>query len=91
MKKSLNLLNGLIFSQALLLELIKKKGMNRQVAYDIVQKNAMEVWKTKKNFLEVIKKDKKIIGIISDSELKKLFNERNYLKEIDFIFSKVFK
>ena len=69
MKKNLNLLNGLVFSQALLLELIEKKGMDRQVAYDIVQKNAMLVWKTKENFLEVIKKDKRINGVISDSEL----------------------
>ena len=91
MKKNLNLLNGLVFSQALLLELIEKKGIDRQVAYDIVQKNSMTVWKTKKNFLDVVKKDKRINGIISDSELKKLFNEKNYLKKIDYIFSKVFK
>ena len=91
MKKNLNLLNGLVFSQALFLELIKKKGMDRQVAYDIVQKNAMTVWKTNKNFLEIIKKDKRINSIISDFELKKLFNEKNYLKKIDYIFSKVFK
>ena len=91
MKKNLNLLNGLVFSQALLLELIEKKGVDRQVAYDIVQKNSMTVWKNKENFLDVIKKDKRINGIISDSELKKLFNEKNYLKKIDYIFSKVFK
>ena len=91
MKKNLNLLNGLVFSQALLLELIEKKGIDRQVAYDIVQKNSMTVWKNKENFLDVIKKDKRINGIISDSELKKLFNEKNYLKKIDYIFSKVFK
>ena len=91
MKKNLNLLNGLVFSQALLLELIEKKGINRQMAYDIVQKNAMIVWKTKENFLDVIKKDKRINGVISDSELKKLFNEKNYLKKINYIFSKVFK
>ena len=90
MKKNLNLLNGLVFSQALLLELIDKKGIDRQKAYDIIQKNAMTVWKTKKNFLEVIRKDKRINTVISDSELKKLFNEKNYLKKIDYIFSKVF-
>ena len=91
MKKNLNLLNGLIFSQALLLELIEKKGVDRQIAYDIVQKNAMTVWKTKKDFLSIIKKDKIISKAISYSELEKLFNEKNYLKKIDFIFSKIFK
>jgi len=90
MKKNLDLLKGLIFSQALLLVMIDKKGMERQKAYNIVQKNAMNVWKSKKSFLETIKKDKDIRGILSDSELSKLFNTNNYLKKIDYIFSKIF-
>jgi len=80
MKKNLDLLNGLVFSQALLLLMIDKKGMERQKAYNIVQKNAMNVWKSKKSFLETIKEDKDIRGILSDSELSKLFNANNYLK-----------
>ena len=90
MKKNLDLLKGLIFSQALLLVMIDKKGMERQKAYNIVQKNAMNVWKSKKSFLETIKEDKDIRGILSDSELSKLFNVNNYLKRIDYIFSKTF-
>ena len=90
MKKNLDLLKGLIFSQALLLVMIDKKGMERQKAYNIVQKNAMNVWKSKKSFLEIIKEDQDIRGILSDSELSKLFNANNYLKKIDYIFSKIF-
>ena len=90
MKKNLDLLNGLVFSQALLLLMIDKKGMERQKAYNIVQKNAMDVWNSKKNFLETIKKDRDIRGILNDSELSKLFNTNNYLKKIDYIFSKIF-
>jgi len=90
MKKNLDLLNGLVFSQALLLLMIDKKGMERQKAYNIVQKNAMDVWNSKKNFLETIKKDKNVRGILNDSELSKLFNTNNYLKKIDYIFSKTF-
>ena len=90
MKKNLDLLNGLVFSQALLLLMIDKKGMERQKAYNIVQKNAMDVWNSKKNFLETIKKDRNIRGILNDSELSKLFNTNNYLKKIDYIFSKTF-
>ena len=44
----------------------------------------------KKSFLETIKEDKDIRGILSDSELSKLFNTNNYLKKIDYIFSKIF-
>jgi len=69
MKKNLDLLNGLVFSQALLLLMIDKKGMERQKAYNIVQKNAMDVWNSKKNFLETIKKDRNVRGIMNDSEL----------------------
>ena len=47
--------------------------------------------KTKENFLDIIKKNKRIIKVINCSELEKLFNEKNYLKKTDFIFSKVFK
>ena len=90
MKKNLDLLNGLVFSQALLLLMIDKKGMERQKAYNIVQKNAMDVWNSKKNFLETIKKDRNVRGILNDSELSKLFNTNNYLKKIDYIFSKTF-
>ena len=90
MKKNLDLLNGLVFSQALLLLMIDKKGMERQKAYNIVQKNAMDVWNSKKNFLETIKKDRDVRGILNDSELSKLFNTNNYLKKIDYIFSKIF-
>ena len=91
MKKNLDLLNGLVFSQALLLLMIDKKGMERQKAYNIVQKNAMDVWNSKKNFLETIKKDRNVRGILNDSELSKLFNTNNYLKKIDYIFSKIFR
>ena len=90
MKKNLDLLNGLVFSQALLLLMIDKKGMERQKAYNIVQKNAMDVWNSKKNFLETIKKDRNVRGVLNDSELSKLFNTNNYLKKIDYIFSKTF-
>ena len=90
MKKNLDLLNGLVFSQALLLLMIDKKGMERQKAYNIVQKNAMDVLNSKKNFLETIKKDRDVRGILNDSELSKLFNTNNYLKKIDYIFSKTF-
>ena len=71
MKKNLNLLNGLVFSQALLLELIEKKGVDRQVAYDIVQKNAMTVWKTKENFIEAAIKEFKTL---LESPIHVIFN-----------------
>ena len=58
MEKNLNLLDGLHNSQKLLLKLTKK-GLSRQRAYSIVQKNAMEAWNNKKSFHDVLKNDKK--------------------------------
>ena len=55
-------MGGLYNSQNLLLKLTKK-GLSRQEAYSIVQKNAMEAWNNKKKFHDVLKKDKKIIKI----------------------------
>ena len=49
MMKNINLTNGLIYSQEVLLALIKK-GLNREDAYKIVQENAMKVWKEKCDF-----------------------------------------
>ena len=57
MKKNLNLLGGLHNSQKLLLKLIKK-GLSRQEAYSIVQKNAMKAWGNKKDFYDILKNDK---------------------------------
>lgn len=48
MMKNLNLTGGLVFSQRILLEL-PKKGVSREDAYKIVQRNAMKVWQDLQN------------------------------------------
>ncbi|MBI66046.1 MAG: adenylosuccinate lyase [Candidatus Marinimicrobia bacterium] len=90
MKKNLNLLGGLHNSQKLLLKLTKK-GLSRQIAYSIVQKNAMEAWDNKVNFCDVLKKDSKILKYISISELNKIFKENTRNKKIDWIFKNKIK
>ena len=59
MMRNINLTNGLIFSQEVLLALIKA-GMIREEAYAVVQKNAMKVWKEKKDFKKLLRNDKNI-------------------------------
>ena len=65
-------LNGLIFSQGIMLKLTQK-GVSREAAYKIVQKNAMKTWKNKSSFYQNISKDKFISKNISSKELKLLF------------------
>ena len=89
MKKNINLLGGLHNSQKLLLKLTQK-GLSRQSAYSIVQKNAMNAWGNKKSFFDVLKKDKKLLQHISIRELRKIL-ETNHNNKIDWIFKNKIK
>ncbi|MBS1551861.1 MAG: adenylosuccinate lyase [Bacteroidetes bacterium] len=86
-KKNLELTNGLLFSQTVLLKLIEKK-MRREEAYKIVQTVAMKCWKEKVSFLNLLKEDKNVMKYLNDSELKAIFNYDNSKKNVDFIFKR---
>ena len=90
MERNLWLTNGLIFSQKVLLKLIEK-GINRERAYEIVQRNAMKSWKSKENFKDLLAGDIEFNRIINKKELKSCFDVTNDLANIDFIYNKVFK
>jgi adenylosuccinate lyase len=96
MKKNLELTGGLIFSQSVLLALIKK-GIKREDAYAAVQKHAMDVWQSnsptsglaRKNFKEVLKSDKKVATYFQNGELDELFDLNKSIKHVDYIFERV--
>jgi len=88
MIENLNLTHGLIFSQAVLLALTKK-GINREDAYKMVQRNAMRVWDENISFYEALKGDTEVISILSINEIEDLFKLENRLKNIDTIFERV--
>ena len=90
MEKNLNLLGGLYNSQKLLLKLTKK-GLLRQEAYSLVQKNAMEAWNNKKKFYDVLKKDKILLKYISKEELKNILENDKKNSKIDWIFKNKIK
>ncbi len=79
----------LFVSSKLLVELMKK-GIERDRAYDLVQKCAMESWESGKGLKEVIEKDNTISSLFSREELKHIFDYRGFLKNIDYIYTKVF-
>ncbi len=90
MKRNLNLLRGLIFSQPLLLALTEK-GLPRQEAYALVQRRAMEVWEDeKKSFPEVVRQAPEITKYLAEEELARLFDLKYYLRHVDTIFKRVF-
>jgi adenylosuccinate lyase len=88
MKKNLELTRGLIFSQRVLLALIDK-GLARQEAYEMVQRNAMKAWKNNRGFLPLLKADSAVTAKLSPAELEKLFEYQYYLQHVDEIFQRL--
>lgn len=87
---NLNMTHGVIFSQMVLLALIEK-GTTREEAYAIVQRNAMKSWKEGLEFKDLLDKDSTVAKYLKKKELTEIFNVKNFLKNLDFIFDRVFK
>ena len=90
MMRNLEKTEGLIFSQSVLLALVDK-GITREEAYKLVQKNAMQSWTKGKDFLTLLKKDKKIGVLLKKNEIEKIFNLKAQFKSVDIIFKRIFK
>jgi adenylosuccinate lyase len=88
MRRNLELTQGLIFSQRVLLALIDK-GLSREEAYEMVQRNAMEAWQQKKSFLSLLEADNRVTAHLTRSELESLFDYSYYLKHVDSIFERL--
>ena len=89
MLKNLDRLGGLIHSQRVLLALTQK-GVSREDAYALVQRNAMPVWRGEGEFLSLLKADKDVAKALSPKELEALFDLGYHFKHVDTIFGRVF-
>ncbi|MFA6138946.1 MAG: adenylosuccinate lyase [Sulfurimonas sp.] len=102
MMRNLNLTGGLVFSQRVLLEL-PIKGVSREDAYRIVQRNAMKVWeeiqqgkpttneKGESLYLNHLLADEELRNSLSEEAIRECFNFDYYTKNVDKIFARVFK
>jgi len=90
MKLNIGKSYNVFFSQQLLLKMVQK-GMLREDAYRIVQKNAHEAFDEQVLFDEKIKADPSIKTLLSDEELKAIFNFDSYSRHADEIFDRVYK
>ena len=88
-KVNLDKLNGLIYSQRILL-LLTQKGVSREDGYDMVQKNASKSWDKQSDFKKIILSDKGIMEILTKEEVDSLFSLEYHLKNVDYIFDNVF-
>ena len=89
MLANLGMTKGVIFSQMVLLNLIEK-GISREDAYAIVQRNAMKSWQEGLQFKELLLKDNEVISRLKPDDLAAVFKVENFLKQVDFIFGRVF-
>ncbi len=88
MKKNLEITSGLHFSQTILLELARR-GISREKAYAMVQRNAMEVWKTREPFAEVLKRDAELTNLISPEEIDAICDLQKSIRNVDYVFERV--
>ena len=101
MMKNLNLTGGLVFSQRVLLQL-PQRGISREDAYKIVQRNAMKVWADLQEgkkainengeslFLQNLLADEELRASLNEAEIKECFDYAYYARHVDGIFKRVF-
>jgi adenylosuccinate lyase len=90
MQENIHITQGLVFSQRVLLALTHK-GLSREDAYHLVQRNSMEAWEKRQNFRDLLLADTDITDIMSPEEINACFSLEPYLDKIDYIFNKVLK
>ncbi len=89
MMRNLDRFRGLVHSQRVLLALTQK-GISREDAYRIVQRNAMKVWEEGKDFMEELKADPEVTAVLTEEEIEEKFDLAYHTKHVDTIFARVF-
>ncbi len=79
---------GVIFSQRFVLKLIEK-GMSREMAYDIVQPNAIKSWENKLDFKTLMEQDERVRNTLTQEEIDDCFDPKYQVRNVDTIFKRV--
>ena len=90
MQANLDALGGLVHSQQILLALTQK-GVSREDAYRLVQKHAMDVWKTGGSYFDRMRSDDEVGQYLTNAELEQLFDTKQHHQHVDTIFTRVFE
>jgi adenylosuccinate lyase len=88
MKRNLEITQGLVFSQNVMLALVGK-GLSRQKAYELTQRNALKAWKTRTPFLKLLKEDKDVMEHLTTRELTAIFDYRRFLRHVDGVYQRL--
>lgn len=88
MKRNLEITQGLVFSQSVMLAMVNK-GISRQKAYELTQRNAMRSWKSGMPFLKLLKADKQVMEHFKAKEMEAIFDYGRFLKHVDTVFARL--
>ena len=89
MRENLDRLGGLIHSERVLLALTQA-GVEREIAYETVQRNAMTAWQAGGNFLDLLQNDPAVTPHLDKATIAALFDLDHYVAHVDTIFERVF-
>jgi len=90
MRKNMDISKGLYFSSKVLVALVEK-GLSRDEAYDIVQRNALKAWDTENlMFIDALKQDKDVMKYLTEEELNEIFDVNKFIRNVPYIYERVF-
>jgi adenylosuccinate lyase len=89
MLENLAMSRGLIFSEAILLKLVDR-GLTREQAYTLVQRNAMKAWEERREFKDVLFEDSELLEHLGEDEIESAFDLEHAVRWVDDIFDRVF-
>jgi adenylosuccinate lyase len=88
MMANLEKMRGMVFSQAVLLALVKK-GLTREKAYSFVQRAAKRVWNEQMSLRDALKSDRDVSRLLKDREFEEIFHYRYYVKNVNAVLKRV--
>ncbi|MEW6034480.1 MAG: adenylosuccinate lyase [Chloroflexota bacterium] len=88
MMENINLTRGLVFSQRVMLALIGR-GLSRQTAYRLVQRNAMRAWKERTDLLSLLEADPEVTAHLKAKQLRAVFDYSSFVKHVDEVFQRL--
>ena len=88
MLKNTDKFGGIVFSQKVLLSLVAK-GLTREEAYTIVQRNALDAFQNDGNFKLNLEKDSEVTKLLTKQEIDNIFDKQTFLQNIDGIYDRV--
>ncbi len=88
MRENLERSCGLVYSQRVLLAMVER-GVEREQAYQIVQRHAQTAWDERRSFLDILQHDEHVLALIPDQELRECFDPAFYLRHVDATFQRL--